>query len=145
MAGRGFLKKTLFAFPLESCTLFALPLEYFALPPRKNRSFKLSSDTCFRWNLHRSSIYQEHSINGTQRGSSPVLRIASPRRNHGRIRSSQRHRARHSRGMSCFKHAVPRVPSTLNSHSWKLPTNGRRSALCWSQRDPGSHRAQIRL
>ena len=27
MAGRGFLKKTLFAFPLESCTLFALPSE----------------------------------------------------------------------------------------------------------------------
>jgi zinc-finger of transposase IS204/IS1001/IS1096/IS1165 len=55
------LKKTLFAFPLESCTLFALPLEYFALPPSKNRSFKLSSDTCFRWNLHSSqeSVSQE--------------------------------------------------------------------------------------
>src|SRR6266702_3773117 len=52
-AGRGFLKKTLFAFPLESCTLFAFPLEYFALTPSKNLSFKLSSDTRFRWNLHK--------------------------------------------------------------------------------------------
>src|SRR6266536_989605 len=46
MAGRGFLKKTLFAFPLE----------YFALTPSKNLSFKLSSDTRFRWNLHQTYV-----------------------------------------------------------------------------------------
>src|SRR6266496_2003669 len=58
MARRGFLKKTLCALSLEFCTLFALPLEYFALPPRKNRSFKLHSDTCFRWNLQFNSESQ---------------------------------------------------------------------------------------
>ena len=32
----------------------ALTLEYFALTPSKNRSFKLSSGTRFRWNLQLS-------------------------------------------------------------------------------------------
>jgi hypothetical protein len=72
------------------------------------------------WYNITNLIYQEYSIHGTQRGSVARLHFTSPRWHHDHICSSQSHRTRYSRGVSCSEHAMSRVSPALDSHSRKL-------------------------